>query len=354
MIPFLTSLHHLLDNVAHHDYNINHHVDVAQHTSLHDASSPYRKLPGTSVPNPREGIPNVLLTTRTDPPFHMFLYPPDLDHYISRRIIQHGVYEAMTTKLVTNSLPLLTLPSTLASSCDINFVLDMGSNLGYYSLLAASRGYNVVSFEASPDTAWLQQSSAALNGFSTNDNNSKSRGSLLLINKGVSDIPSTGRMARHANSPGMTSFASTTEFDLKPGTNGSALDVNIELVRAGDVLAELGLQNNGNGGDTTNICYKLLKIDVEGFELKALHGLGNLTTTYPFEIIVMEYFPSMLKAAGAADPMDVLRYIAMQGYQFYIIENSSLKKVEDLENDDRVRKVDGSGDHINLMAKRVV
>jgi len=241
-----------------------------------------------------------------------------------------------------------------------------------------------VSFEASPDTAWLQQSSAALNGFSnprastikstkqppstSEPNDYIKSGSLLLINKGVSDVPSKGRMARHANSPGMTSFASTTESDLKPGTNGSALDVNIDLVRAGDVLAELGLGNNGGGGTTKttatagtnenqNICYKLLKIDVEGFELKALHGLGNLTTTHPFEMIVMEYFPSMLKAAGASDPMDVLRYIAVQGYEFYIIENDSsgsLKKVDDLEKDDRVKGVDGSGDHINLMAKRVV
>ena len=46
-----------------------------------------------------------------------------------------------------------------------DLVLDLGSNIGYYSLLASSRGYDVISFEASPDTAWLQRSSAPLNGW---------------------------------------------------------------------------------------------------------------------------------------------------------------------------------------------
>mmetsp|Transcript_15685 Transcript_15685/g.33961 ORF Transcript_15685/g.33961 Transcript_15685/m.33961 type:complete len:185 (-) Transcript_15685:1060-1614(-) len=161
VIPFL-ALHYVLDNVARcnnftasNDYNYksNHGAPQTQTLPLL-ASSPYHGLPSTVVPNLREGIPNVLVTTRTDPPFHMFVYPPDTDRYISRKIIQHGIYEATTTQLVTNSLPLLTTvgdyddnnnnhhvdtTSSSSSSCDINFVLDLGSNLGYYSLLAASR-----------------------------------------------------------------------------------------------------------------------------------------------------------------------------------------------------------------------
>mmetsp|Transcript_6962 Transcript_6962/g.15892 ORF Transcript_6962/g.15892 Transcript_6962/m.15892 type:complete len:86 (+) Transcript_6962:270-527(+) len=74
-----------------------------------------------------------------------------------------------------------------------------------------------------------------------------------------------------------------------------------DLVRTGDMLVELGLQNNGRGkqrqlynsrynNDNQNICYKRLKIGVEGFELKAL----------------------MLKAAGASNLLDVLGCIAVQ------------------------------------------
>ena len=204
----------------------------------------------------------------------------------------------------------------------------------------------------------------------------------MLVDKGVSDTPSSGRMTRYTNSPGMTSFASSSEFDLQPGTNGSALDVSIDLVRADDILKDLGLDyissNDEHHGITTaattkksgNVCYKLLKIDVEGYELKALHGLwGNATNTatesdtttidpppYPFETIVMEYFPSMLKSAGVSDPMEVLRYIAQWGYTFYIIEGNegTLVKIIDLEKDERLQDVHGSGYHINLLAKRVI
>ena len=344
---------------------------------------------------PKEGISNILTTTQTSPSFHIFVYPTNVDKYISKRILENGIYEGGTTRLVESLLPIKhddynhgdeIIDSTAKyvggsdESCNIDLVLDLGSNLGYYSLLAASRGYNVISFEASPDTAWLQHSSASLNGWlvdssyytatrigqadesrDSSGRNIGREGSLLLFPVGVSNIPTTGRMSRHSSSPGMTSFATSNnnttkdQFDLQPGTNGSALDVDIELVRAEDVLSELGLGMNNNAIKETNnkptIRYRLLKIDVEGYEMKALQGL-NLNN-YPFESIVMEYFPAMLTSAGLERPMKLLEYIKSFGYEFYIIEskNGSVKKVsldDDLFNKSWVRN-----DHVNLLAKRI-
>ena len=231
--------------------------------------------------------------------------------------------------------------------------------------------------EASPDTAWLQRSSASLNGWlvspeyyyyydnNNHKNNNGGRrsesGSLLLFPVGVSDVDSTGRMTRHKSSPGMTTFASSNytkdEFKLQPGINGSALNSDIKLVKAGNVLDGLGLGiNNKNMKTITrpkegDVCYRLLKIDVEGYEMKALRGLD--LTNYPFESIIMEYFPIMLKSAGLNRPMELLEYIGSFGYEFYIIEskNGSITKVT-LE-DDMFQKSWVKNDHINLLAKKI-
>lgn len=370
-LPLLASVHYcslrtlvrVPTSVVEYD-NCNTNTTDSYRRRKEQGSLPRSRAPPAAssvVPNPLGGgLAGVLVTTRTEPAFHMFVYPPDKDRWISKRILQTGVYEAGTTRLFAEHLPALRGGDDgegAARPCGTNLVLDLGSNLGYYSLLAAARGYDVVSFEASPDTAWLQRSSAALNGFSS-PASAGAGGSLLLIDRGVSDAPSSGRMARYADSPGMTSFASNaTDFDLRPGANGSALDVNIDLVRAGDVLAELGLRKSsrGDGGYNSDVCYKLLKIDVEGYELKALNGLGSLATEFPFETIIMEYFPAMLKAAGVADPMDMLRYISMQGYEFHVIKgNGTLDLVQELESDDRVKDIHDSGYHINLLARRDV
>ena len=250
-------------------------------------------LSSSSTTVPKDGISNILTTTQTSPSFHIFVYPNNIDKYISKRIIESGIYEAGTTRLVESILSIkhddynndvdnandhnlnIIEQAEEEESCSIDLVLDLGSNLGYYSLLAASRGYNVISFEASPDTAWLQKSSASLNGWLVDSsyyhsieddmgggsgrryaNNYNKEGSLLLFPVGVSDIPSTGRMSRHSSSPGMTSFATSNitkdQFELQPGTNGSALDVDIELVRADDILSKLGLGVNNTITDTTS------------------------------------------------------------------------------------------------------
>jgi hypothetical protein len=55
---------------------------------------------------PKEGISNILTTTQTSPSFHIFVYPTNVDKYISKRILDTGIYEAGTTKLVESMLPI--------------------------------------------------------------------------------------------------------------------------------------------------------------------------------------------------------------------------------------------------------
>lgn len=325
-----------------------------QRLNTSDISSPSSMLP-------KAGIDNKLVTTSTDPPFYMFVYPEKVDKYISRNIIVTGIYEQTTTELIYKLSP-AELMDDDAKQKKHYVAVDLGSNLGYYSLLLAKRGMHVISFEASPDTAWLQRSSAALNGLllstPTTQSSASNSGSLTIIDRGVTDEPTTGRLSRHSASPGMTSFSTVDKFDLQRGDNGTALDADIQLVRAKDILNELGITGNNETQkyEQSHVLH-LLKIDVEGFELKALKGLD--LSRHKFRHIVMEYFPEMLRGAGT-DPPEVLLHILSHGYKIYEIgTKGELQKIDIWGNDDAIslrdwaektEKKAGSGFHINIFA----
>jgi len=302
--------------------------------------SPYSVFSSLAVP--KAGIESKLVTTSTDPPFHMFVYPDNIDKYISRNIAARGIYEPSTTKLIYRLIPKC-LETSGSDDCVAGAIhrkflaVDLGSNLGYYSLLLASRGMRVVSFEASPDTAWLQRSSIALNGFvpSSSDTapggGNNDRGSIMLVDRGVTDEPSTKRLMRRPDSPGMTSFSTVDKFHLRKGASGTALDVDIRLVRAGDTLEELGIapSTKDDKASENDTILHLLKIDVEGFELKALRGLD--LERYKFRHILMEYFPDMLRAAGTDPPYEVLRYILSHGYKMYEMVTKGKKFLREID-----------------------
>lgn len=78
---------------------------------------------------------------------------------ISYCIDRQGIWEASETKLITDLLNQRRIDDV---------VIDVGSHIGYYSLLAAKKGYQVAALDGSPENLELLETSAVLNNVASN------------------------------------------------------------------------------------------------------------------------------------------------------------------------------------------
>lgn len=127
-------------------------------------------------------------------------------------------------------------------------VLDVGANLGIYTLLAAKRGAHVFAIEADPQNAAMLRWNVVLNRFDK---------AVRVYELGASDHNHTAGIRRNtANSGGST-----------------LVDGDLIQCRAIDSL----------GLPPVDVC----KMDIEGFELNALHGMaGTISRSLSLKLLV--------------------------------------------------------------------
>lgn len=248
------------------------------------------------VSNPVDAFPEnekigVMATSKTSPPFHIWLFPPEED-IISKKIMETGVYENEETIFLKSI-------AALSTSNNSGWAVDIGANVGFHSLHMAALGMKVISFEPSPDTARLLAQSVKSNSFDQGDQ------AIHIIQAAASEEKGFGRLIRHSSSPGMTILQKDGDSNNLPFGVETVVGEGIPLVRPEDVLSGI-LQNP----QPQNL--RLLKIDAEGHELHAFRGV-NLNK-FPFTYVTFEFFPELLWKAGQTEPLDLLLYLQSFGY----------------------------------------
>lgn len=227
--------------------------------------------------------------------FEMFVAPNDA--LIGREIFLTKQYEPHVTRM---------LRSLLRSG---DTFVDIGANLGYFTLLAArlvgDRGA-VIAFEPNPENCRLLRRSLAQNGIRNVHLHEKAVAeSAQRLSFSTSSLHSNARILRPEELHGHEEWYDQVE--------AIALDDIL-----GDLVAEIAL----------------IKIDIEGAEPRAWQGMQALLQRHR-PIILTEYSPDLIRATSACEPRSYLEQL-WQAHHIAIIKRSG-KTQEVTSVDDIVR-----------------
>ena len=221
-------------------------------------------------------------TTSTRDGLRMRIRLPD---QIQERIYLFGVWEPAITRFVKGRLK----PGDL--------FVDIGANVGYYSLFAAklvgSEG-RVIAVEASPTIARTLEQNVALNRLTN----------VELVRAAVADRRKTVPMFAAGNSGQSTTIVSTAE------RRGYQLEAQIEAYPLHELIDFERLRRA-----------RLIKVDVEGAEAQLFDGIQPFLSSFSDETEwIFELTPEALAEQGRS-AAEIIRMFAGSGYRLYRIEN---------------------------------
>lgn len=160
-------------------------------------------------------------------------------------------------------------------------VLDVGANIGWYSMIVqrmAGSPLDILAFEPDPDN------------FALLTENIRRNGCRMVTPVEAAAGPEAAEQLLYRFAKG-----NAGRHSLLPIHSGSS--VRIKTVRLDETWQERGLGNR---------VLRLIKIDVEGYELKALQGAGDLLARCHW--LLAEYSPGFMRRGGMepADLVDLL------------------------------------------------
>ncbi len=216
------------------------------------------------------------------------------DNAISRPILVKGQYEQNVTQVLLKYLKQLKHLKP-----DLHF-LDIGANLGYYSLLVASHcpQAKIYSFEPDQKNFHLFTTSIIYNQF---------QNAIASYRLAVSDENKTIVISNLGNQANYGArFTGNTAQELQAYVHGeNPYYEEISAVRLDDFLPDIQID--------------IVKIDIEGYEPFALKGMVNLLKKNR-PIIFAEFAPSNLKIFGKIEPQEFLEFFTNLDYTINLID----------------------------------
>lgn len=203
-----------------------------------------------------------------------------------REIYKRGTYEDANTTFLKNQL--------LLNPGDV--FLDVGANIGWYSLLIDKYFNEVVAYAFEPDPVNIRC-------FEYNLQANQAR-NVHLIKKAVAEKSGTQTMYTYKNS-------NKGRNSLLPINNYGEL--KIEAIQLDQFVKQENITKA-----------RIMKMDIEGYEYFALAGAKNVLQKV--ELLLMEFAPVYMRK-GNVDPNDLLILLKDQNLFPYILQGNQLVPV---------------------------
>ena len=199
-------------------------------------------------------------------------------------------------------------------------ILDVGANIGWYSLLAAQ----------------LLNDNCKIFAFEPFSANAK----LLLASKFENDFKSINVIqAAAGNQFGTVAFGSS-------GSNGQCKEIgnNVESILVSDTVNMVRID------DIIKEKVDLIKIDIEGAEYHALMGSIN-TIKNSLPIIFSEFTPTAMPSVCGIRWEEYLKFIIDLGYNIFVIDKELINCGQDINMVNKIFVKEGK-DHLDLIFSR--
>ncbi|MGA1875209.1 MAG: FkbM family methyltransferase [bacterium] len=171
-----------------------------------------------------------------------------------------------------------------------NIVIDIGANIGYFTLLfakhAGKRGH-VYAFEPEPYNFGLLKKNIEINGYTN----------VTLVNKAVSDC--TGKLELFLNEDNRGDHRIYNSHDGRRS-------LIIDSISLDDYFADFDGKIN------------LIKMDIQGAEYHALKGMISLLSKNPQIVVETEFWPFGLLCSGI-EPKVYLELFLELGFTIYLL-----------------------------------
>ena len=225
---------------------------------------------------------------------------------VAKEMFLHGEYEPMTTEVFKRLLKSDTK------------VIDVGANIGYFTLLCSELAKKVYAFEPEERNFKILCENIKLNH----------RANVVTIQKAVGDINNKATLYLSRNESGEHSLIQGRVKRVKAQTE-------VDVVKLDDIIEDE---------------IDLIKIDVEGNEIAVLRGAERLLRNPNIKLIV-EVYPRDLKLEGTSGD-ELMTFLKEHEFEFVYLIDEHKRELQLTNTEDIVRHTEKHKFSTNILASK--